>query len=148
MYSNWDEILRYQAQQQAARRAAAQAQAANQARVDSFNFAAQQQAAKPWSEHAKHFATFEQRQQDERDAEARERAQQNWDEFTARLNRYRGPLDPLLDLLKIRSKTPSQAEIRNAYIAAIRRSHPDLGGSVEEAQRVNAAYEILIARFR
>jgi hypothetical protein len=147
MYSHWDEALKIQAQRQAARRAAAAAQAEAQARVDSMNQQAVRDKTQPWEYHAKFFQDFNERQQQEKDERARERAEENWREFNARLNRYRGPLDPLLELLRIKSKTPTQAEIRTAYIAAIRRVHPDLGGSVEDAQRVNAAYEILIANF-
>lgn len=38
------------------------------------------------------------------------------------------------------------AELRKAYHAASRKAHPDMGGSTEEMQRVNADYEKAVKR--
>jgi len=132
--------------QEQARMASAAAAARQQATINSLNETAQRQAAKTWSEHQRHFDSFRQRQE-VADDETKAQAQKNWDEFNARLNGYRGPLDPLLELLKIKSKSPTKAEIRTAYIAAVKRTHPDIGGSEDEAKKVIAAYEILSKRF-
>ena len=125
----------------------AQARAAErkrvQQRVDSYNRAAAEQRAKPWSEHQKFFEDYQRRQKEKLNREQQKKAQDNMQEFFERLNRYKGPMDPLLDLLKVKSKRPTLGEIKTAYISSIRRVHPDAGGSVEETQRVNIAYEIL-----
>lgn len=40
------------------------------------------------------------------------------------------------------------AELKKAYKAAARKAHPDMGGSTEEMQRVNAAYEEAVKRIK
>src|SRR2546429_8373338 len=47
------------------------------------------------------------------------------------------------EVLKI-SETASKSEIRKAYIALARTTHPDKGGNEEEFKKVNKAYEVLI----
>lgn len=39
------------------------------------------------------------------------------------------------------SKTPTRAEVRNAYLALARLHHPDVGGDAETFTRVRAAYD-------
>lgn len=46
------------------------------------------------------------------------------------------------------SGVPStEAELKTAYRAAIRKCHPDLGGSEDEAAKLNAAYELALTLF-
>ena len=79
---------------------------------------------------------------------AKDRAERNQREFYERLKKYKGPLDPLLDLLNIKSKNPSVKEIQSCYLESIRKHHPDAGGSEEMARKVNAAYEVLLREYR
>ncbi|GAB3326707.1 J domain-containing protein [Haliea atlantica] len=44
------------------------------------------------------------------------------------------------------SATADAAEIKRAYRRAIRAAHPDMGGSVEAAQAVNIAYELITSQ--
>jgi DnaJ domain len=46
-------------------------------------------------------------------------------------------------VLGVPAGTSDADALRDAYRAAARRSHPDIGGSIEAMQRVNAAYELL-----
>lgn len=82
-----------------------------------------------------------------REEEQRKRAERNQKEFYDRLKNYRGPLDPLLKLLKIKSKHPSVKEIKSCYLTQIRIHHPDAGGDAETAERITAAFTILLKEF-
>lgn len=60
-----------------------------------------------------------------------------------------GHLPPsLLQALGLNSLPGTDAELRRAYRAAVRRAHPDTGGSAEEFQTVQRAYETLSQRFQ
>ena len=82
-----------------------------------------------------------------REKEKRERTERNQREFYDRLKDYGGPLDPLLKLLKIKSKRPTIREIKSCYLTQIRIHHPDAGGDVETAKKINAAYTVLMEKF-
>lgn len=41
----------------------------------------------------------------------------------------------------------SEADLKKVYRAAIRKAHPDVGGSEDEAARLNAAYELALKLF-
>jgi hypothetical protein len=144
--SHWEDVLRVEAQRRAFARAQAQARVEAESRVNSLNDAAARAKSTPWEVHARSFEEFRQRQEEEADEQAKRRAEQQWQEFNARLHGYKGELDPLFEVLKIKSKNPTKAEVRSAYIASIRRVHPDLGGSEDEAKKVNAAYQLLMKR--
>jgi len=139
------EIDSYLRAERQARQAAAAATARNQQAVDSMNYVARQQAAKPWSEHQQHFDSFKQPPQPPLD-DAKAHAQKHRKEFQTHLHRYRGPIEPLLELLEIKSKNPSKGEIRAAYRSAVKNHHPDLGGSEESFKQLSIAYELLMKR--
>lgn len=157
MYSfgDWERIAAINAQQRATRRAqaAAAAQAAN--RVDSLNQSAARQSAIPWEQHQRDFDRA--RQEDEarrqadaerRERERQQREQQNYNDFFRGASRrsYDGPLENAYRVLDIVSPNPTKNEVRSAYVAAMRRHHPDAGGSLEEAKAVTVAYQIIVDR--
>ena len=53
-------------------------------------------------------------------------------------------LDRYRDFLGVK-KGCSKSEIRKAYIARIKKAHPDKGGSTEDAKKTNEAYSKLMA---
>ena len=155
MYSTpWDQIYKQTQQRNAYLRQVRAEQANAQARIDSQNFHASQARLVSPEEHAETFRKMERQKEEDAKrrkarakAEAEKRAERNKREFYERLKNYKGPFDPLLSLLGIQSKQPTVKEIRSCYLEAIRKHHPDAGGSEEMARRINSAYEILLKEF-
>lgn len=56
------------------------------------------------------------------------------------------PADAYAQALALLGLTPgfTRAALKRAYRAAIRKAHPDAGGSAQAAQAVNAAYELIL----
>ena len=155
MYSTpWDELYKQTQQRNAYIRQVRAKQAEAQTRVDSQNFHASRAKLVPPEEQQRMFREMARQKEEEAKrqkarakAEAKERAERNKREFYERLKNYKGPFDPLLMLLGIQSKQPTVKEIRSCYLEAIRKHHPDAGGSEEMAKRINSAYEILLKEF-
>lgn len=149
----WQDVLNQQAQQRQFRRAQAAAAAQAAARAESMNRSAAQQSAIPWEQHQKQFDQWAEQEEANRKAEAerqererQQREQQNYSDFFRGASRrsYRGPLEHAYRVLDIASPSPTKNEVRSAYVAAMRRHHPDAGGSVEEAKAVTVAYQIIL----
>lgn len=150
-FHDWGAI--YQAEQRR-RQEIRKAQTELNGRIDSLNYHAAQAQAMTAEQHEKLFARIREQQEREEaerreraEREAKERTERNEREFYERLKNYQGPLDPLLKLLAIKSKNPTAKEIRSGYLHAIRKHHPDVGGSEDMAKRINAAYEVLMRKF-
>lgn len=52
-----------------------------------------------------------------------------------------------LTTLGLSGVPPTEAALKTAWRTAIRKAHPDLGGSEDEAARINAAYELCLKLF-
>ena len=154
IHTPWDLIYREHLQRQAFQRQVAADKANLEARVRSMNFLGERQSEIPIGQQMEYFqrmAEEERKRKEEAkkkaEAEAKARAEKNQREFYERMKKYKGPFDPLLKLLNIKSKKPTVKEIRSCYLQAIRKHHPDAGGTEEMAKRINAAYEILLKEF-
>lgn len=75
---------------------------------------------------------------------ARERAKQNASSGSRNVGTNKAVKNPFKDLGI--SENASEAEIKKKWLQLMRENHPDVGGDVRKAQKINAAYQEILRR--